>query len=91
MRDKLITFSSENNSITKKDICNHIIDILGVSSGCVALLITYSWRENGYKISYIDLTEIDWFYAFIYGFIGYNVRTFTKFFLHRYVQKKIKK
>ena len=90
MRDKLITFSSENNSITKKDICNQIIHIISSSTGCAAVLITYSWRENDYNISYIDLIKLDWFYVFIYGFIGYNIRTLTKFLLHRYVQKKIK-
>ena len=90
MRDKLIVFSSENNSVTKKDICNHLINMIGSSSGCAAILITYSWRENDYDISYIDLTKLDWFYVFIYGFIGYNIRELTKFLLNRYVKKKIK-
>ena len=74
MRDKLITFSSENNSITKKDICNQIIHMISSSTGCAVVLITYSWRENDYNISYIDLIKLDWFYVFIYGFIGYNIR-----------------
>tara|TARA_B100001123_G_scaffold392475_1_gene471667 strand:+ start:1388 stop:1729 length:342 start_codon:yes stop_codon:yes gene_type:complete len=61
-----------------QSIQNHYINMISASIGCVALLLVCEYREKGYEINKMNMDNIDWGYSFIYGFVGYNVRTLVK-------------